>query len=147
MARVNYLLHPIPAPPRCRMVTMPLTCFLNNTGWIPKLLIRAFDKCNAFSTAHDGANADPHKSYSGLRHAFRTIVSESGWKGLYQVGTNVLSTISWHQLPSILSRSIALIFVVFYRELFQTSGELVSPGDCISLGLYAYWTETNTAVT
>ena len=37
------------------------------------------------STAHDGANADPHKSYNGLRHAFKTIVNESGWKGLYQV--------------------------------------------------------------
>ena len=34
---------------------------------------------------HDGAATDPHPSYSGVRHAFRSIIKELGWKGLYQV--------------------------------------------------------------
>lgn len=35
--------------------------------------------------AYDGVNSDPHRSYSGLRHAFRSIYMEHGWKGFYQV--------------------------------------------------------------
>lgn len=48
------------------------------------LALHPLDVIKVRLQAHDGANADPHKSYNGLRHAFKSIVSESGWRGLYQ---------------------------------------------------------------
>ena len=80
---------------------------------------------------HDGAATDPHPSYSGVRHAFRSIIKELGWKGLYQVRNfNVFFCV----IKKHIYRYTVSFILCHCRELFQTFGVLACPGDYISLG-------------
>ncbi|XP_046859545.1 mitochondrial folate transporter/carrier-like [Xenia sp. Carnegie-2017] len=53
-------------------------------GVCSTLALHPLDVIKVRLQAYDGVNSDPHRSYSGLRHAFRSIYMEHGWKGFYQ---------------------------------------------------------------